>query len=203
MDDKSRFLASDIYYFADAESHFNLQHYERADTLYRMMLDVCYPKEKADAYYRIGFCSMFAENWQEACDNFKLALQHYEQHRNTPDLQARITQLQKMIGGLEKQLQQAQREEIARQIEQQLPLLLQLSKKHKADGAPQLDSQHVEQPQGKPHGNTAAQGTESIGDTTETTGGQTETDSHQTDSKTDNGNKAAAETAGEQMASGT
>ena len=170
-----------IYYFAAAESHFNLQHYERADSLYKMVLGVCYPKEKADAYYRIGFCNMFTEKWLPAKQNFELALQHYQQYRNTSDLAARIAQLRKMIGGCEKQVEIEERMARQRQIEQIMSRLLQLAKKNKTQRTVELDGQHIEQPQGQPGGHSAAEGAENIGRRTETPGGQSETDSHQTD----------------------
>lgn len=176
-----------MYYYAAAESHFNLKQYEQADTLYNMMLEVCHKNEKADAYYRIGFCDMFEDDWQQARNHFELALQHYLQHRNTPDLQARITQLRKMIGGLDKQLQQARREEWQQQIESQMPLLLQLTKKHVTDRAVELNGQHIEQPQGQPTGNPTAEGVENVIGTAEPAGGQTETDTDQNDRETDNG----------------
>ena len=177
-----------IYYYAAAESHFNLQQYEQADTLYQMMLGVCYNSEKADAYYRIGFCNMFAEKWKAAKDNFEQALAYYERYRNTPDLQARIAQLRKMISGCEKQVDIEVRQERQQQIEQLMPLLLKLTKKNKTNRAPELNGQHIEQPQGQPVGNTATEGTENIGPTAETPSGQSETGSHDADEETHHGN---------------
>ena len=49
-----------LYYWMDAESYFALQQYDRALPLYGMMLPLCRDNEKPDAYYRLGFCHLFA-----------------------------------------------------------------------------------------------------------------------------------------------
>lgn len=49
-----------LYYWMDAESNFALQQYDRALPLYEKMLPVCWENEKPDAYYRMGFCHLFA-----------------------------------------------------------------------------------------------------------------------------------------------
>ena len=49
-----------LYYWMDAESYFALQQYDRALPLYEKMLPVCWENEKPDAYYRLGFCHLFA-----------------------------------------------------------------------------------------------------------------------------------------------
>lgn len=49
-----------LYYWMDAESNFALQQYARALPLYEKMLPVCWENEKPDAYYRMGFCHLFA-----------------------------------------------------------------------------------------------------------------------------------------------
>lgn len=48
-----------IYYWTDAESYFALQRYDDAIPLYEKMLTLCHENEKADAYYRLGFCYLF------------------------------------------------------------------------------------------------------------------------------------------------
>lgn len=88
-----------LYYHMAAESHFSLNEYDDAIPLYERQLTVCYDNEKADAYYRLGFCYMFKEDWYNALDYFTSALSYYERFRNTPDLTARIIQLKKMIKG--------------------------------------------------------------------------------------------------------
>ena len=49
-----------LYYWMDAESNFALQQYDRALPLYEKMLPLCRDNEKPDAYYRLGFCHLFA-----------------------------------------------------------------------------------------------------------------------------------------------
>lgn len=49
-----------LYYWMDAESNFALQQYARALPLYEKMLPICWENEKPDAYYRLGFCHLFA-----------------------------------------------------------------------------------------------------------------------------------------------
>lgn len=49
-----------LYYWMDAESYFALQQYTRALPLYERMLPLCRDNEKPDAYYRMGFCHLFA-----------------------------------------------------------------------------------------------------------------------------------------------
>jgi len=49
-----------LYYWMDAESYFALQQYDRALPLYEKMLPLCRDNEKPDAYYRMGFCHLFA-----------------------------------------------------------------------------------------------------------------------------------------------
>jgi len=95
-----------VYYHAAAESHFNINEYDKAIPLYERQLTVCYDNEKADVFYRLGFCYMFKEDWFNALDNFNSALSYYERFRNTPDLTARITQLKNMIKGCEEHIEQ-------------------------------------------------------------------------------------------------
>ena len=99
-----RFKAYMFYYYADAESHFNLGHYKQCIPLYEKQLSVCYDNEKGDAWYRIGFCHMFLEDWEKAHEAFQNALSCYEQYRNTPDMKARITQIRKMLPGIKAKL---------------------------------------------------------------------------------------------------
>ena len=89
-----------FYYWADAESHFNQQEYTQAIPLYQQMLPICYANEKPDVYYRIGFCYLFAEDWGGAWNNLLKARVGYRELRNTPDMQARITQVDHMLNGL-------------------------------------------------------------------------------------------------------
>lgn len=89
-----------LYYWMDAESNFALQQYARALPLYEKMLPVCWENEKPDAYYRMGFCHLFAAERKKAKECFELSLEGYLKYRNTPNEKARIAQIRHMIGGL-------------------------------------------------------------------------------------------------------
>lgn len=112
-----------LYYWMDAESYFALQQYDRALPLYEKMLPLCRDNEKPDAYYRMGFCHLFAAESSEASSSekasgssessgssaaerkkakecFELSLEGYLKYRNTPNEKARIAQIRHMIGGL-------------------------------------------------------------------------------------------------------
>lgn len=112
-----------LYYWMDAESYFALQQYDCALPLYGKMLPLCRDNEKPDAYYRLGFCHLFAAESSGASSSekasgssessgasnverkkakecFELSLEGYLKYRNTPNEQARIAQIRHMIGGL-------------------------------------------------------------------------------------------------------
>lgn len=93
-----------FYYWADAESHFRLGRYQEAVPLYEKMLTLCHDNEKPDAYYRLGFCSVFEEDWSEALRYLRLSLKYYRQLRDTPDLKARVAQITNMIRGCEEKV---------------------------------------------------------------------------------------------------
>lgn len=97
-----------VYYFADAESHFQLQHYPQAIPLFDKMLLLCHDNEKPDAYYRLGFCYLFGNDWLNASKNFQSALELYKQYRSNE--KARIAQLNNMINGLHQKLSVAVRD---------------------------------------------------------------------------------------------
>ena len=115
-----------LYYWMDAESYFALQQYTRALPLYERMLPLCRDNEKPDAYYRMGFCHLFAaeasgssaksssersgssakpsesslKERKKAKECFELSLKGYLKYRYTPEEKARIAQIRNMIGGL-------------------------------------------------------------------------------------------------------
>ena len=112
-----------LYYWMDAESYFALQQYDRALPLNEKRLPLCRDNEKPDAYYRLGFCHLFAEESSGASSSekvsgsseslgastaerkkakecFELSLEGYLKYRNTPKEKARIAQIRHMIGGL-------------------------------------------------------------------------------------------------------
>lgn len=95
-----------VYYYTAGESHFQLQQYQEAKPYYEQALVLCYDSEKGDIYYRIGFCYLFEENWEQALNNFKEALASYKKFCNISERQARMAQTQNMIKGCESHLPQ-------------------------------------------------------------------------------------------------
>lgn len=93
-----------VYYFTNAESHFNLQEYDKAIPLYERMLMLCRDNEKPEALYRLGFCYLFGRDWPNAYEYFNTSLASYLRFRNTPDQQARIEQIRNMINGCREKL---------------------------------------------------------------------------------------------------
>jgi tetratricopeptide (TPR) repeat protein len=100
-----------FYYYADAESHFNLEQYDRALPLYEQMLKLCRDNERGDAYYRIGFIYMYRKDWLKALDQFQNSLVYYRRFR--PEETARMAQLKAMLRGCCEQI------ELARQTSRQ------------------------------------------------------------------------------------
>lgn len=92
-----------IYYNTAAESHFMLKEYEKAVPLYERQLLVCHDNEKADIFYRLGFCHMFMENWQNAADCFRAATLYYGRFY-IPGRTSRVVQAEKMIKGCEEKI---------------------------------------------------------------------------------------------------
>ena len=62
-----------LYYWMEAESYFALQQYDRALPLYGKMLPICWDNEKPDAYYRMGFCHLFAAEASGASSSEKVS----------------------------------------------------------------------------------------------------------------------------------
>lgn len=91
-----------VYYYATAESYFNLSQYSKAIPYYERVINLCYSNEKGDVFYRLGFCYMFINDWENARDFFQSSLLYYQQYSNTAEIQPRLSQLEKMIQGCEK-----------------------------------------------------------------------------------------------------
>ncbi|SFF98334.1 hypothetical protein SAMN05216383_103101 [Prevotella sp. KH2C16] len=92
-----------VYYWACAESHFNMKQFAAAIPLYGDMLKVCHENEKPDALYRLGFCHMFQKAWQPAYDCFNGALALYRKYRQE-DQKPRIAQIENMMVGIKEHL---------------------------------------------------------------------------------------------------
>ena len=86
-----------VYYHADAESHFILNQYDAARTAYDSLLVLCPNRDKAEAYYRLGFINIYKKEWLKALDNLQAALVYFREY--LPDEKARIAQIRNMIEG--------------------------------------------------------------------------------------------------------
>ena len=88
-----------VYYFANAESHFQLQEYKAAIPFYEQALTVCYDNEKGEIYYRLGLCYMFGSEWKKARDAYAHCEEFFRKYRSIPDVEARLTQAINMRKG--------------------------------------------------------------------------------------------------------
>lgn len=88
-----------FYYWADAESHFALEQYALAIPLYHEMLKLCHANERGDAYYRLGFCYLFNEDWVNAWTSLLQAREWYGRYPGIT-AKARIVQTDNMLKGL-------------------------------------------------------------------------------------------------------
>ncbi len=86
-----------VYLYAAADSHFQLQQYPQAVRYHELSLTLCSLKEKADIYYKLAFCHLLQDNTSTALMHFRQALQNYQQHPTGRDDSARITQITKMV----------------------------------------------------------------------------------------------------------
>lgn len=88
-----------VYYFANAESHFQLQEYKLAIPFYEQALTVCYDNEKGEIYYRLGLCYMFGSEWEKARNAYAHCEEFFRKYRSIPDVEARLTQAINMRKG--------------------------------------------------------------------------------------------------------
>lgn len=93
-----------VYVFTSAESHFYLNEYEVAIPLYEKMINLCFDNEKADALYRLGFCYMFGQEWEKACEYFDSALSYYTHYGCPQDKKQRMAQLKNLINGCKERI---------------------------------------------------------------------------------------------------
>lgn len=92
-----------IYNWVCGESLFLLHQWQEAIGYYEASTLVRNINEKADAFYRIGFCYINLNDQKEAKDYLESALIYYENARNPKDY-ARITQLHNMIAAMKSNL---------------------------------------------------------------------------------------------------
>lgn len=89
------------YYFTCAESLFMLCRYDSAEVYYEKTLPVCRTDEQGDIYFRLAFCSLFAEDYGRATDRLRLATEIYDrcEHPNA-ETKARRKQAKVMLKAL-------------------------------------------------------------------------------------------------------
>ena len=92
-----------VYYFTDAESHFELGQYREALPLYEQMTLVCHDNEKADALYRMGFCYLNTGDKENALEFFSSSLAYYLMFPDETK-SGRMAQIRQMIAGLAQSL---------------------------------------------------------------------------------------------------
>ena len=85
-----------IYYYTAAESNFNLKRYKEAVPYYEKTLTVCYEREKADVYYRLGLCNMFLQFWKPAYNRYMDAEKIYNKYRQEEKVHERLAQIKRM-----------------------------------------------------------------------------------------------------------
>lgn len=90
-----------LYLYTLGDSYFKLQKYNEARNCFEKMLDICHNTEKSDVYYHIGFCLFFIGEQEGALHSFRMSLKYYKDFPHATGTTARISQLGKMIGGLE------------------------------------------------------------------------------------------------------
>lgn len=93
-----------VYYYAAAESYFQLEEYDKSLNYFQKDLQLCYNNEKGDIYYRIGLCHMFKEQWQDAINAYKQADHYLSALRNPEEIKAKRAQIQNMQKGCQQKL---------------------------------------------------------------------------------------------------
>ncbi len=89
-----------VYYFAAAESNFELGNYRKAEEYYRYSLLTCKNKEKADIFYKLAFCHIRENDNKLAAKLLQKSLDGYKKHPTGRDDSSRISQIEKMLRGL-------------------------------------------------------------------------------------------------------
>ncbi len=89
-----------VYSFAAAESYFNLNQYDKAIPYYNRTLALCYPRDRADNYYRLGFCYHLLRMDMTAQAYFMLADYYFTQYRNNEETISKRAQITHMVKGL-------------------------------------------------------------------------------------------------------
>lgn len=93
-----------VYYFSDAESHFQMADYKQAIDLFEQLFNVCHNNERGDALYRIGLCHIANGDKEKALECFTSAYAYYLAYPTSKRRQ-QTRQLKNMIAGLAQDLQ--------------------------------------------------------------------------------------------------
>ncbi|MCQ2244775.1 MAG: tetratricopeptide repeat protein [Bacteroidaceae bacterium] len=89
-----------VYYFAAAESNFELGNYKKAEKFYQFSLLICKSREKADIYYKLAFCHIRENDNKQAAKLLQKSLDSYKKHPTGRDDSARLSQIEKMLRGM-------------------------------------------------------------------------------------------------------
>lgn len=93
-----------VYYFTCADAHFQTGKYEEAIPYYEKALNVCYENEKPEIYYKLAFCELRTGNKEKANQQFTEAMDYYSLYHTTPQLEARISQMHRIIDDTQQEL---------------------------------------------------------------------------------------------------
>lgn len=97
-------LERSVYYYANAESHFQLGLYAQAIPLYRMNLLVCHDYEQGEQHFKLALCHLQLRQDREALSELEEAEQCYNKY-DLPEKKARLAQINNMIAGLRAELE--------------------------------------------------------------------------------------------------
>lgn len=87
-----------LYYYSCAESHFMLENYDSAKVYFEKTIPVCRKEDQGNVYFRLGFCSLFKEDYDKAIDNFGLAYYWFGRlNRQNKESKARKKQTETML----------------------------------------------------------------------------------------------------------
>ena len=87
-----------FYYYAAAESHFQLEQYDTAMIFFQKTLPLCHNDEKGDILFRIGFCHLFLSEEDKAKEDFAEAVKMFRTYnRSDKTKKARAAQTEIML----------------------------------------------------------------------------------------------------------
>lgn len=89
-----------VYYYALAESHFQLGQYRESIPILKKTIAICEDTDKAEVLYRLGFCSMLYAEYEDAIDYFSEAELFYDKTEPDEIIIAHRQQARNMLRGL-------------------------------------------------------------------------------------------------------